>query len=94
LTAIPVADLSSRIFFWLYWSAFRCGYSRDVYTGNVRPAAEIAEPDDVVYDAVDVVFMSMTFPSGLALYWVVSNIISIVMQYFRHRWVGKVDPGR
>ena len=27
-------------------------------------------------------FMAMSFPSGLALYWVVSNVISIVMQYF------------
>ncbi|MDD4873581.1 MAG: YidC/Oxa1 family membrane protein insertase [Dehalococcoidales bacterium] len=28
------------------------------------------------------IFLSLTFPSGLALYWVVSNIITIVMQYF------------
>ncbi len=27
-------------------------------------------------------FLAMSFPSGLALYWVVSNVISIVMQYF------------
>jgi YidC/Oxa1 family membrane protein insertase len=27
------------------------------------------------------IFMSLTFPSGLALYWVVSNIITIVIQY-------------
>ncbi len=27
-------------------------------------------------------FLAMSFPSGLALYWVASNIISIVMQYF------------
>ena len=27
-------------------------------------------------------FLSMSFPSGLALYWVVSNIISILTQYF------------
>jgi YidC/Oxa1 family membrane protein insertase len=27
------------------------------------------------------VFMSLTFPSGLALYWVISNIITIVIQY-------------
>lgn len=27
-------------------------------------------------------FLTMQFPSGLALYWVVSNIISIGMQYF------------
>jgi YidC/Oxa1 family membrane protein insertase len=28
------------------------------------------------------VFLSLTFPSGLALYWVASNIITIIMQYF------------
>lgn len=27
-------------------------------------------------------FFSMTFPSGLALYWVVSTIITVVIQYF------------
>lgn len=27
-------------------------------------------------------FLSISFPSGLALYWVVSNIITIAMQYF------------
>jgi YidC/Oxa1 family membrane protein insertase len=33
-------------------------------------------------------FMTITFPSGLALYWVVSNIISIIMQYFITGWGG------
>jgi YidC/Oxa1 family membrane protein insertase len=33
-------------------------------------------------------FMTMTFPSGLALYWVTSNIVSIVMQYFVTGWGG------
>jgi len=27
-------------------------------------------------------FLAMSFPSGLALYWVISNVIGIVMQYF------------
>ncbi len=27
-------------------------------------------------------FLAMSFPAGLALYWVVSNVISIFMQYF------------
>jgi YidC/Oxa1 family membrane protein insertase len=31
-------------------------------------------------------FMTMNFPSGLALYWVASNIISIVMQYYVTGW--------
>ena len=34
------------------------------------------------------VFLSMTFPSGLALYWVVSNIFRIVAQYFYSGWGG------
>ncbi len=35
-------------------------------------------------------FLTMTFPSGLALYWVTSNVISIVMQYFVTGWGGLV----
>ncbi len=31
-------------------------------------------------------FFSLQFPSGLALYWVASNVISIVMQYFVTGW--------
>lgn len=37
-------------------------------------------------------FFSLQFPSGLALYWVVSNIISIVMQYFVAGWGGLKLP--
>jgi len=33
-------------------------------------------------------FLTMTFPSGLALYWVTSNVISIVMQYMVTGWGG------
>ena len=33
-------------------------------------------------------FFSLSFPSGLALYWVASNIISIVMQYLITGWGG------
>jgi hypothetical protein len=33
-------------------------------------------------------FLTLQYPSGLALYWVVSNIISIVMQYFVTGWGG------
>jgi YidC/Oxa1 family membrane protein insertase len=35
-------------------------------------------------------YMTLSFPSGLALYWVISNIISIVMQYFITGW-GALD---
>jgi len=31
-------------------------------------------------------FLSLSFPSGLALYWVTSNIIRIVIQYFATGW--------
>jgi len=33
-------------------------------------------------------FLSLTLPSGLALYWTVSNIITIVIQYFVTGWGG------
>ena len=33
-------------------------------------------------------FFTLTFPAGLALYWLTSNIISIVMQYFVSGWGG------
>ena len=39
------------------------------------------------------VFLSMTFPSGLALYWVVSNIFRIVVQYFYSGWGGLATTG-
>ena len=32
--------------------------------------------------------LCLTFPSGLALYWVVSNVITIVIQYFVTGWGG------
>ncbi len=37
------------------------------------------------------IFLSMTFPSGLALYWIVSNIFRIVAQYFYSGWGGLAD---
>ena len=33
-------------------------------------------------------FFTLQFPSGLALYWVASNVISIAMQYFISGWGG------
>lgn len=38
-------------------------------------------------------FLTLQFPSGLALYWVTSNVIGIVMQYFVTGWGGLVIPG-
>ena len=38
-------------------------------------------------------FFSLQFPSGLALYWVASNVITIVMQYFVTGW-GGLAPAR
>lgn len=41
-------------------------------------------------------FLSITFPSGLALYWLASNIFSIILQYFISGWgslrFGKARP--
>ena len=37
-------------------------------------------------------FFCLSFPSGLALYWAISNIISIGMQYFVTGWGGLVKP--
>jgi len=37
-------------------------------------------------------FLCLSFPSGLALYWVTSNVIQIVMQYFITGWGGLVSP--
>jgi YidC/Oxa1 family membrane protein insertase len=37
-------------------------------------------------------FFSISFPSGLALYWLAGNIISIVMQYFVTGWGGLTLP--
>lgn len=36
------------------------------------------------------VFLSFSFPSGLALYWVASNVIGIVTQYFVTGWGGLI----
>jgi len=37
-------------------------------------------------------FMTLSFPSGLALYWVASNIIGIIMQYFIFGWGSLSNP--
>jgi YidC/Oxa1 family membrane protein insertase len=37
--------------------------------------------------------LSLQFPSGLAIYWITSNIISIVMQYYVTGW-GGLFPNR
>jgi len=33
-------------------------------------------------------FLTLSYPSGLALYWVISNIIGIIMQYYVTGWGG------
>ncbi len=37
-------------------------------------------------------FLTFSFPSGLALYWVASNIIGIILQYFFTGWGGLFAP--
>ena len=39
-------------------------------------------------------FFSLQFPSGLALYWITSNIITIISQYFTIGWGGLTFPGQ
>ena len=39
-------------------------------------------------------FFSLTFPSGLALYWIISNIITIVIQYMITKSWGSLDVPR
>jgi YidC/Oxa1 family membrane protein insertase len=38
-------------------------------------------------------FLTLQFPSGLALYWVVSNLISIGVQYYITGWGGLTSAG-
>jgi hypothetical protein len=39
-------------------------------------------------------FLALSFPSGLALYWLMTNIITIIMQYFTLGGWGSLFPGR
>jgi YidC/Oxa1 family membrane protein insertase len=39
-------------------------------------------------------FLALSFPSGLALYWLMTNIITIIMQYFSLGGWGSLFPGR
>jgi len=39
-------------------------------------------------------FLSLSFPSGLALYWLFTNLITIVMQYFTLGGWGSLFPSR
>ena len=38
-------------------------------------------------------FFSLNFPSGLVLYWVTSNVVSFVQQYFLTGWGGLFPNG-
>ena len=39
-------------------------------------------------------FLAMTFPSGLALYWLVTNLVTVVMQYFTLGGWGGLLPNK
>ena len=39
-------------------------------------------------------FLALSFPSGLALYWLMTNIVTIIMQYFTLGGWGSLFPGR
>ncbi|MFA6346980.1 MAG: YidC/Oxa1 family membrane protein insertase, partial [Dehalococcoidales bacterium] len=40
------------------------------------------------------VFLSLTFPSGLALYWIISNVITIVIQYMITKSWGSLNVNK
>jgi len=50
------------------------------------------ESDDADIDAGNVCVHDIILPSGLALYWVASNIIGIIMQYFIFGWGSLSNP--
>ena len=59
-------------------------------TAGASPAQSQAQSMTVMMPLM-FTFLSMSFPSGLALYWVTSNILSFVMQYFITGW-GGLEP--
>ena len=70
---------------------------------TAKPVSEVQTQAQTMQIMMPVMFtfLSMTFPSGLALYWVVSNLITIAMQYYATGWGSlfkkggkKTDAGR
>ncbi|MDD5122689.1 MAG: YidC/Oxa1 family membrane protein insertase [Dehalococcoidales bacterium] len=59
-------------------------------TAGASPAQSQAQSMTVMMPLM-FTFLSMSFPSGLALYWVTSNILSFVKQYFITGW-GGLEP--
>ena len=57
------------------------------------PAVAVDGPDNQVMMPLMLGFFSLQFSSGLALYFVMSNIVGVVIQYFTPGWVG-VSLGR
>jgi YidC/Oxa1 family membrane protein insertase len=39
-------------------------------------------------------FFFLNFPSGLVLYWIVNNMLTIGQQYFTMRYLFKTSPAR
>jgi YidC/Oxa1 family membrane protein insertase len=86
-------------FFWLNLAtgdtflALLVGVSMWVQQKMVTPAAQDpkqAQQNRLMLWMMPIMFtfFSLSFPSGLALYWVVSNVFSIVVQYYITGWGG------
>jgi YidC/Oxa1 family membrane protein insertase len=98
--AIPLANLPlSNSFLGLdlangnYVLAIIVGITMWIQQKMVTPANQdpkLAQQSQMMLWMMPIIFtfFSLSFPSGLALYWVVSNIFSIVIQYFVTGWGG------
>jgi YidC/Oxa1 family membrane protein insertase len=98
--AIPMANLPLNNYFMgmnlangNYVLAIIVGISMWVQQKMVTPSNQdpkLAQQSQMMLWMMPIIFtfFSLSFPSGLALYWVISNIFSIVVQYFVTGWGG------
>ncbi|MBN1644364.1 MAG: membrane protein insertase YidC [Dehalococcoidales bacterium] len=99
----PAVPLNSR-FLWLDLGAPDALYILPILVGGTMwlqqkmVTPKVADPQQQSQSQMMLVmmpllfaFMTLSFPSGLALYWVVSNIVGIVVQYFVTGWGGLAD---
>ena len=64
---------------------------KQITTGTVPPEQQANQRMMLWMMPIMFAFITFSFPSGLALYWVFSSIISIGMQYFISGWGGLAD---
>jgi YidC/Oxa1 family membrane protein insertase len=48
----------------------------------------------MMFMPVVMTFFFLNFPSGLVLYWIVNNVLTIGQQYFTMRFIFKVTPAK